>query len=167
MKKTFLLIFLFITTLFYGQSKIETENWLEEKYNEYERSINSNMNLWIDEGYLYYYFTLYDDPVKAKENGVLYRMKIQDIKSIKIIKKKFNSEDKIGWSYLTLYTNSNKIFSKDFPENNNFTCTNEGFLNIPLKAEFIDEGVNIRFQKAIIHLVKLYGGNATVKKEAF
>ena len=94
-------------------------------------------------------------------------MKIQDIKSIKIIKKKFNSEDKIGWSYLTLYTNSNKIFSKDFPENNNFTCTNEGFLNIPLKAEFIDEGVNIRFQKAIIHLVKLYGGNATVKKEAF
>lgn len=167
MNKIFLFFLILNSYMIFGQDKNETESWIIEKYDEYERSINSNMDLWIEDGYLYYYFTLYDDPIKAKENGVLYRMKIKDIKAIKTIKKKFNSEDNIGWTNLILYTEKTKMFSKDFPVSKGWECTNEGFLNIPLKSEFISEGVNIRFQKAVLHLVKLYGGNAIVKKEAF
>ena len=80
---------------------------------------------------------------------------------------KSDSEDTIGWTRLILYTSKSKIYSKSLPDENTYNSTDEDFLNIPLKTEFIDEGINIRFQKALIHLVKLNGGNAIVKKEAF
>lgn len=36
-----------------------------------------------------------------------------------------------------------------------------------MDSDFITEGYKTRMEKAIIHLVELYGGKAKIKKEAF
>ena len=75
--------------------------------------------------------------------------------------------DDISVSKFTLYCNKGKLTSKSLPNNSTFTDTGEDFLNIFLNETFKTDGLNIRMEKAFLHLVKLNGGIATVKKEAF
>jgi hypothetical protein len=164
MRKIVTLFILFSSIIAFGQSKTESENWIVEKHSEYKNSYNPNMDLWFENGYMYYYWTVDDKREPAKRIASIFRIKIKDIKSIKTTIKKL---DDVSISKFVLYCAKGKLESKSLPENSNFVDTGEDFLDIDLNENFKKDGINIRMEKAFLHLIKLYGGTATVKKEAF
>lgn len=164
MKKIIILFTLLTSVTIFGQSKSETEDWIVEKHNEYKRSINPYMDLWFEDGYLFYYWTVDDRSSAEKRIAVIYKLKVKDIKAVRT---KIKQLDNSSMSIFTIYCNKGKITSKSLPNESNFVNTGEDFLNISLNQDFKTEGLNIRMEKAFLHLVKLNGGAATIKKEAF
>lgn len=164
MRKIVILFVLFSSIITFGQSKTESENWIEEKHREYKNSYNPNMDLWFENDYLYYYWTVDDKREADKRFAAVYRIKIKDIKFVKTSVKKL---DDVTISIFVLYCTKGKLESKSLPGNSNFVSNDEEFLNIFLNENFKKDGINVRMEKAFLHLVKLYGGSATIKKEAF
>lgn len=164
MKKIIISFILLSSIITSGQTKSETENWIIEKHTEYKCADNPNMDLWFEDGYLFYYWTVDDKTVAEKRIGVIFKIKVKDIKGVKTTIKKL---DNISVSKFTLYCNKGKLTSKSLPNNSTFVDTGEDFLNIYFSESFKTNGLNIRMEKAFLHLVKLNGGTATVKKEAF
>ena len=163
MKKVLLLIILLTYNSIFSQSKSETENWIIEKYNEYESPVNRTRELIFDDGYIYYLW------IFTENYGYWTQLPIKEIKSIKIHHKKFDANDTEGWDVITLYFEKNKSKTKDAkPSENNYYETSESTsIDIKLSNNFINDGLKPRMEKALIHLVKSYGGNATIKKEPF
>mgnify|MGYP000055951151 CR=1 FL=1 len=157
MKRIFtILLFLFTITTF-SQTKKETEVWIVEKYNEFERvnSLSNTMDLFFENNYLYYEYL-----------NAFFKIKIQDIKEIEFKKERFNNEDKEGWISLWIRFDSGKSFYKGANESDFGKSTDTAF-KIPLSSELEKGDYQKRLEKAILHLVKLNGGSAKVKKEPF
>jgi len=157
-----ILIFLTFFSAF-SQTKAETEKWIIEKYNEYESPVNNTRELIFDDNFIYYLW------IFADNYGYWTQLPIKDIKQIKIHHKKFNSEDEEGWDVITLFFDKNKSKTKDAkPSDDNIYKVSEStLLEIKLTNKFIEDGLKPRMEKAFLHLIKSYGGNATIKKEPF
>lgn len=151
-----ILLFLFTITTF-SQTKKETEDWIVEKYNEFERvnSLSNTMDLFFENNYLYYEYL-----------NAFFKIKIQDIKEIEFKKERFNNEDKEGWISLWIRFDSGKSFYKGANESDFSKSTDTAF-KILLSAELEKDDYQKRLEKAILHLVKLNGVSAKVKKESF
>lgn len=160
----FLTVLIFFTySSIFSQSKAETEKWIIEKYNEYESPVNNTRELIFDDGFVYYLW------IYADNYGYWTQLPIKEIRNIKIHHKKFDANDKEGWDVITLYFNKNQSKTKDAkPSDENFYEMSESTsFEIKLTHNFISDGLKPRMEKALLHLVKSYGGNATLKKETF
>lgn len=157
MKRTFTILLLLFTITTFSQTKKETEDWIVEKYNEFERvnSLSNTMDLFFENNYLYYEYL-----------NAFFKIKIQDIKEIEFKKERFNNEDKEGWISLWIRFDSGKLFYKRANESDFKKDTDTAF-KIPLSSELGTNDYQKRLEKAILHLIKLNGGNAKVKKEPF
>jgi hypothetical protein len=158
---TILIFFTFFSA--FSQTKSETEKWIVEKYNEYESPVNNTRELIFDDSFIYYLW------IFTNNYGYWTQLSIKDIKHIKIHHKKFNAEDAEGWDVITLYFDKNKSKTKDAKEsdNNIYKVAESTSFEIKLTNKFIEDGLKPRMEKAFLHLVKSYGGNATIKKEPF
>jgi hypothetical protein len=154
----FFILFIVMTNSFFSfsQDKIETEEWIIKIYNEYEREFNSEFDLIFENNFLVYtYF------------NSNFRVKVSDITKIEIINERVNKSDNEGWSSIYIYFNKGKLQTKEKKESKYITSENGNNIKILLSSNFITDGYTERIQKALIHLVKLNGGKAVIKKEPF
>ncbi len=161
--KIILLLFLFInTSLSFAQSKLETESWILEKCNDYAINNFYTRELKIEDGY----FTYFE---KIGENLFYERILIKKISEVQIKK-----EESSDWGYtIKVYCNGKGCDDSGHYINGNYKNTvieysgNKGNLDVYLNKNFGNDDLPKRMEKALIHLVKLYGGNAKVYKETF
>tara|TARA_R110000744_G_C19355548_1_gene560825 strand:+ start:1794 stop:2285 length:492 start_codon:yes stop_codon:yes gene_type:complete len=163
MIKNVIIAFYLFSTPILSQSKAETEKWILDKYNEYESSENRTRELVFDEGKLYYLWIL------TENYGHWTEIAIKNIEQIKIHHERFNPEDEEGWDEITLYFETGKSRIKDAKpsEDDTYKISEQTSIDIKLSEYFIKEGLKPRMEKALLHLIKAYGGNATIKKDAF
>ncbi|MFT3796472.1 hypothetical protein [Flavobacterium sp.] len=140
MKHKLLLLIIFFSSLSFAQSKTESKEWIVEKYNEFKRvnEYSNEFDLNFENEFLI-----------IKTYKSLYKIQIKDIKKIQIKKERWDNDDKEGWSSVYFYYGKNDS------------------VEITMSSEFIESGYKKRMENALLHLIKLYGGNATIKKEAF
>ena len=132
-----------LTLLFqlgFSQTQKETKQWIVDKYNDYERSNEYSSICDLDFKDSYMVVTMFGQIEKFPIKGI----NIIEIKSVR-----WNSDDKIGWTSMILRYGEDER------------------AELLMNADFITEGYKTRMEKAIIHLVELYGGKAKIKKEAF
>jgi len=158
-----ILFFLFAgTTSTFAQNKTETENWIVEKCKNYAINNYYTRELKIENGF----FTYYE---KIGDTWFYERILIKEITEV-LIKREENSE----WGYTI------KVFCKRKGCNDSGKYINgiykntvieysdeKGNVDVYLNKDFGSDDLPKRMEKAIIHLVSLYGGNAKVYKEAF
>lgn len=161
-KKLLLIIAICFNVSVFSQSKEETKEWIVDKYNNYERAINKFNSLAFDDDYIVYQWVI-DERFGA---GKVFKIKIKEIKKIEIRSERLNAEDKVGWVKLVLHFDSGKGLSRDLDEEN-FSYSGYNNFYILLDSKFLNNDLPARMEKAFLHLVKLYGGKAIVKKEAF
>ena len=163
--KSINLIYFFLLASFISiaQTKKETEEWIVEQYNEYEDPVNRSRDLFFEDGYIYYLWLI------AENHGFWSKLKIKDIKNIKIYHKKYNASDTVGWDVITLYFDKQKLYTRDvnLSVESNYIVSEGTTIDIKLKNNFITDGLKPRMEKALLHLIKQYGGNATTKKDPF
>src|SRR5690554_2196163 len=123
------------------------------------------MTLTIEDEILYYRWGWVEE--NKEVYGYWISIDIKYIKEIEIKKDYFDSNDKIGWSKIYLYFDKNKAFIKDLDDHEEYQISDSTFIDILLDAKFIDDDMAPRMQKALLHLVKLNGGSAKIKKEPF
>lgn len=158
MKRTItILLLLFSSSVIFSQTRKETEEWIVEKYNEFERvnSVSNTMDLFFENNFLYYEYL-----------NAFFKIKIKDIKEIEFRKERFNNDDKDGWISLWIRFDTGKSFYKSANENDFSKSTDTAF-KIPLSSELGKNDNQKRLEKAILHLIKINGGSAIVKKEPF
>tara|TARA_R110002033_G_scaffold43092_1_gene84561 strand:+ start:3582 stop:4073 length:492 start_codon:yes stop_codon:yes gene_type:complete len=163
MNKFFTIIIFLTFFSAFSQTKAETEKWIIEKYNEYESPVNNTRELIFDDSFVYYLW------IFADNYGYWTQLPIKDIKQIKIHHKKFDSEDEEGWDVITLYFDKNISKTKDAKpsDDNTYKVSESTSIDIKLTNKFIEDGLKPRMEKALLHLIKSYGGNAIIKKDPF
>lgn len=160
--------FIFIcVSLFYSlsaQSKNETETWITETTRQFPAGPIDNRQLKIIGGYFTYFENIGDT--------VFYeRVLIKNVKEIQITER----YDKNWGNYYSI-----KLFCKfkgcnDSGHFINGTYKNTviqylenfGYVGVVLNENFNQRDLPKRMEKALLHLVKLYGGNAIIKRSAF
>lgn len=166
MKKTIILTVLLLSVCSFAQTKKETTEWIYDKYDEYkiikdysDYSLRIGNNLIT---YLWHHGTVTD----------YMRIPIKNIEKIKITKKtsKIKGEEV---SYLIILEGKGKESGRvehgkyvpwDNPEMTDKMYSGvETFLN----KDFGKNQLPQRMEKAFINLVRLYGGNPKIYKEAF
>jgi len=154
--------FLLITYSSVSQSKSDTEEWILEKYYEYKYSEMPFNRLLFENDFLISTWMI------EKDFGVVSKLKLKDITQIEV---KLNSfpDKKKPMVYLNISCNEGKLLTKSIrPEGNTEWEISEAKGTMTnLSYDFIENKMSERFLKAFIHLVKLNGGIATVKKEPF
>lgn len=163
MKQTILILFTLLTT-FKGfcQSKVETEEWILEKYYEYKYSEKPYNRLIFENNYLITYWMI------KKDFGVVTKIKLKDIMQVEIKLKSYPDDDK-PMVFFNVYCKEGKCESKDIrPEGTtDWEISKSRGTMTNIDYRFIEDDISDRFIKAFIHLIKLNGGNATEKKEPF
>ena len=157
MKNLYLLVFLISNVLMFGQTKSETQQWLRKIHLDY-RTLNKYLtcDIMFKDGYVY----MLRYPTK-------FRVKIKDIKKIKIQKHTLYLGDTEGTVILKLLFEKGK-FESNYDDENNFKVSdNDDYLKYCYDSRFMTDDMKERVEKAYVHLVKLYGGSATVYKEPF
>ena len=157
MKRTITILLISISTIVFGQTKKETEEWIVEKYNEFERvnSLSNTMDLFFENDFLYYEYL-----------NAFFKVRIKDIKEIEFKKERFDNNDNEGWISLWIRFDSGNSLYKGANENEFNKSTDTSF-KMPLSSDLNKDDYQKRLEKAIIHLIKLNGGSAKVKKEPF
>lgn len=157
MRRTLTILIILFTSNIFGQTKNETEEWIVEKYNQFERvnSLSNTMDLFFEDDFLYYEYL-----------NSFFKIKIKDIKEIEFKKERFDNEDKIGWISLWIRFDKDKLLHKKSNEDN-FSKSNDTAFKIPLSSDLELDDYKKRMEKALLHLIKLNGGNAKIKKEPF
>jgi hypothetical protein len=177
MKTKFLIIiFLGFGYFSIAQSKKETEDWINLKLNifpvEYEDGFNIDEDILFDNGTLYYYHAW--DRTGSYYNGTWSKLPIKNIQEIKFSKDRALSGGN-SWIVLSFFFKENSASnSGDLPykvDEKSITSykPNPGHTRIQMRLHnrFKEDDMEKRMEKALLHLIKLYGGNATVQKEPF
>ncbi|MGG7034924.1 MAG: hypothetical protein ACI7YS_06980 [Flavobacterium sp.] len=158
MKKTLIILAIFSCSLLFSQTKSETEEWITETYHKFN-TINPNYDLYFENNYLYYRY------IGVNFREMVMRVKVKDISKIEI-----RQEGRKGvkdYANVYIYFKKEKYQLK-FDEDDSFTTHNVYTkFAISITPDLIKDGYKKRMEKAFIHLVKLNGGNASVKQEAF
>lgn len=164
MKKIIILVLVLTSLNVLGQSKKETEDWIIQKYNEFERPQNSGFDLKIENDCLLYLW-YFGDKETGKYGGTS-KIKLKDIKMIEIVHERFNTEDKEGWTKIqVLFDKGNYEYKK--LGDSYFTKGEGSGFKIILDSEFMKNGLPERMERGFTYLVKLNGGNLKIKKEPF
>jgi len=152
MKLSFFTFLFLIYQVALCQDKPETIRWITEKIDIYKNPIESKME--IRDDYIY--------RISSSE----LRVKIKNIRKIAIKKSSYNSVD---YSTLELIFDAGKLEYKDASELEFKTSKNksDNKLSLTLLPSFLNDGLKDRMEKALVHLVKLFGGNAIIYKEPF
>lgn len=173
--KIIIYLLLSISVYSYSQTKEETEEWINSKINiypvKYTGNINIDEEILIDEGILYYYNALEGD---SYYNGSWSKLDFKDIKAIKFSKDRA-IEGGNSWIVLSFFFNENKAYTsgdikqKYYPKSVTTYTKNPKHTRIQMRLDnrFKEDGIEKRMEKALLHLSKLYGGSATLKKEPF
>ncbi len=157
MRRKLTVLLILITTNIFSQTKNETEVWIVEKYNQFERvnSLSNTMDLFFENDFLYYEYL-----------NAFFKIKIKDITEIEFKKEKFDNDDKVGWISLWIRFDKGNLLYKRAGENEFSKSTDTAF-KIPLSSDLEKDEYQKRLEKALLHLIKLNGGNAKIKKETF
>ncbi len=164
MKNIFLLGFLLVGISSNSQSIQETTDYIINQYNLYERTINSDNDLIIEDGILFYKMTLDDN------YGFWHQFHLKDIKQIDMKKEYYDSEDKIGWTTIWIYFEPFLSKIKEFDETEppgDYEISDTPGCIILLDSRFWDDNMAPKMEEALIHLVKLSGGSAEITKAAY
>ncbi len=164
MKNIFLLGVLLVGISSSSQSIQETTDDIIDLYNLYERPVNSDNDLIIEDGILFYKMTLGD------HYGFWHQFHLKDIKEIEIKKEYYDSEDKIGWTNIYLFFDPYISKIKDFdgtkPPSEYIISYSPGCYLL-LNSQFMGDGMAPRMEEALIRLIKLSGGSAEILKESY
>lgn len=169
-KLTLILILLLQTIIIYSQTKKETEEWINDNINKFPvnygiKGYNIVNEIHIENGTIYFFYGLTD----RGKTGVYHWSKVL-LKDIKSIEFKKNNE------YINLIINFSKGKSYDSLPFENYRSKNDVYYDLNdintdevtrLNMEFHNSGMKERIEKALLHIIKLYGSNAIVKKEPF
>ncbi|RZL43976.1 MAG: hypothetical protein EOP00_21950 [Pedobacter sp.] len=160
MKNIILAITILLSVSGKSQAKAETEDWIITKYLSYKYlSPEQKGNiLKIENGYL----------IQQTSYNWYDKIALKEIAQIKI--SSFKVENRQGYS-LTLYCkNAKKCLEEGKIEYGKFvpqgTNSNNTF-TIYFDISFGEDDLPNRMEKAILHLIKLNGGNAKLHKETF
>ncbi|NYJ26633.1 hypothetical protein [Allomuricauda sp. ARW1Y1] len=143
-----------------AQSKRETELWISEKYNyyKYNNRLHKNNFLRFDS----------EKIILIKSYGSYSGISYQNVESIKI--SPFKVDDREGFT-ISFYCNSGNKCIEEGEYKNQHLIPEERKLNnyfsIYLDKKFEEDDMPKRMEKALLHLIKLNGGEAIIKKEAF
>jgi hypothetical protein len=142
-----------------GQTKKETEDWISNKVHEYRNSKGVDEDFWFENGYLYHYWSI-NTAIQENTKSLNWSVKIQDIVAIETICRTAGCE-------FIIHTKKGKLFLKKSPEDADYKVYNRPSFNVNMNKDFNADGTKDRIEKASIHLIKLYGGDAIIKKEPF
>ena len=158
MKRYFYIIILFGINFAFSQTKEETENWLIDKLNEHshiEGGISDEVVCAIEDGNI-----IEESYIKTFNTTTIFGLPIKSITKITV----FKNKNKYTFS---LYCGTNCVNQKI---NKIVGKTEENTIKeLDLEIDKNDSTLVERIPKALIHLVKLYGGNAklVIHKEPF
>ena len=180
MKKITLILLLLIPTLLLSQTKKETEDWINNNINNYPVNYGDNPievveNIIIDGSSLYFYhhWNRQDDNYYS---GTWTKINLKDIKSIEY---SFDKSPGLNNKWIELHLNFNKgksyqgksQYPNEFRDNISYQILfDRTAIIMRLNMDFVESGMKKRIEKALLHIIKSYGGNAivkTVKKEPF
>jgi len=135
-----------------GQNKTETIQWITEKFDAYKNPLEGKTEIRND-----YIYRIGSDEL---------RVKIKNIKKIAIKKSSYNSVD---YATIELMFDAGKLEYKENKDPEFKISKNESDKKISLIVlpNFLTDGLKERMEKALVHLVKLSGGNAVIYKETF
>lgn len=178
MKKSHL-VFIFLFSIFniFSQTRKETEDWINQNINIYpvsygDNPINVVENIYLEDGYLYFYHHW-----KREDNtyysGTWSKVALKDIKTIEY---SFDKSPELNNKWIELHINfakgkcSQATLEDEFQGKDNvkYVVQSERTI-IPqrLNMDFQKSGMKQRIEKALLHIIKQYGGNAIIKKESF
>ncbi|WP_026933854.1 hypothetical protein [Christiangramia echinicola] len=163
-KKLFIITLLLAGICSNGQSLEETTDWIIKQYNQYERTINIDNNLLIEEGILFYKMTLWDN------NGFWHQFHLKDVKEIEITKEFYDSEEKIAWTNIYFYFDPYKSKIKEFDETESlseYNISDTPGCYVILNSQFWEDGMAPQMEEALIRLIEFSGGSAVVIKEPY
>ncbi len=161
MKYLIVLSLLFCTIINqpFAQSKIETEEWIKYKIEEYSKCFPGCDNIFFNNGVMY--------NVQYSNNNFCWKIPLKKIKSVSITK--YEEEFPRYQLILKCASTFGDCIEYGIYKNNTFIQENnydtKPKADIILKITFGNENLPNRMIKAITHLVKLNGGN--ISKEAF
>lgn len=103
-----------------------------------------------------------------KDFGVISKIKLKDITQVEIKINSYPNKEK-PMVYFHVYCNEGKCETKEMrpQEISDWEISKAKGTMINLDYGFIENEMPDRFLKAFIHLIKLNGGNAKIKKEPF
>ena len=172
-----ILILLFSSTIAMSQTKQETETWINNNINQFPVSYGDNPNdpenrIVIEDGILYFYYHLEN----RKENyfsGIWNKINLNDIKNIE-----YSYNESVGlnnrWLQLNLNFDEGKCLQRqlNYPHesknNNDYKLVpDRQWITMRLNGNFVKDGMKPRIEKALVHIIKLYGGKVSIKKEPF
>ena len=160
-----------------SQTKEETINWINDNINDYPVTYEDNPidvveRITIEDEYLYFYhhWKRTDDNYYS---GSWNRIKLKDILSIEYSK---DSAMEGGKKWINLYLNVKNDSFYDAKVENEFQ--NKKSIQYSLNTDrtaivkrsnmnYLESGMDKRIEKALLHIIKLNGGKAFVKKEPF
>ncbi len=159
MKKLVIICITLLSLNCIGQTKVETQDWISEKIHEYRSSKGVDEDFWFEDGYLHHYWSI-NTQIEENRTALNWKVKIEDIVKIET---KCSAN---GCNFI-IYTKQGKLFYQKTPVDTYYKVDNHPSFNVSLTKAYYNDGISARIEKALIHLVKLYGGNATIKKEPF
>jgi len=164
MKFLLLLLFSFSITTF-GQSIEETEDWIEIQFINYVKKYTYNDILdtttdgvlVLKDGRLYYRHDLFGGRYTTS-------VKIKDIKEFGIW---YEGGTEGGWARVDIKFDKGKMILKEKGELEYKEAPEWGEFDMRLEPVILENGMKERLEKAITHLIKLYGGSSNIIKEPF
>ena len=152
-KNTLIIVIFFLNNLVYSQTKSETLNWLNEYYDKYGDCGEAHCDFYVDDN-----------------NFLIYRRKTtisDDFKKINLkkIKRIIFKQDKIisTWAYIYLECDSDEHagFSISY-YNSSPSYYPRNYMSITFYNNFYTDKIHLRYLKALLHIVKISGGNAKI-----
>lgn len=160
-----------------GQSKEETEEWINQNINDFPVSYGDNPidvkeNIFIENGFLYFYHH-WERNDENYYSGSWDKVALKDIKSIEYSYDKSPDLDN-RWVAIHLNFAKGKCYSAKLKngfqrkEDVSYELSYERTAVIKRSnMDFVNSGMKKRIEKALLHIIKLNGGNAIIKKEPF
>ncbi len=164
MKNIFFIGFMLAGINSQSQSIQETTDYIIQQHNQYERSINSDNDLIIENGIVFYKMTLGDN------YGFWHQFPLKNIKGIDITKEFYDSEGTISWVSIWLYFDPYVSKIKDFDDSKpigDFYNSDTPGCYVLLDSRFMDDGIAPAMEEALIRLITLSGRSAEIISEPY
>ena len=159
MKKLAVIFLLLISFKINSQSKLETEDWIISKleYYSFQNPPHTIVKVKIINGQIIFY----------NSYGWFQSIYLKDINQV-LVEHKDSNENVYG---VTLFCKNKNSCVTDGEYDGNILSPlkekNNRMMFLFLREEFGQKDLPKRMEKAILHLIKLYGGNPKVYKETF
>jgi hypothetical protein len=177
MKSIAAILFFFSTYVLFSQSIKETEDWINNNINYYpvsygDNPINVVERIEVDKGNLYFYHHWQNDNTNYY-SGSWTKVNLKDIISIQY---SYDKSPDLDNKWINLVLNFKKGQASVRKTKHNYDSKNQNdystvpeqtIITMRLNIDYEKSGMKPRMEKALLHLIRSYGGTATVKKEIF